>query len=170
MSQQLVGLEGLPGLSKEFNTFIRTMRLFMRDEPHLNRLVRGVEHSDRLIAWAALDFLSDFNSTPPPLGQFTIEQLLGLGYISLARRGTAVSLLESVGILMTRNNLNFSDGGINISTDKTQYIQSWIDRFQSKYEQDKNRIKVSMNINMITGVAGAHSEYHFINQYYGVLY
>jgi hypothetical protein len=161
----------IPGLSDQFNSFIHMMRLWMRDYPQLNRLIRGVEHSNRLIAWAVLDFLSDFNMTPPPLGQYPLEQLLDMGYTSLARRGTAIALIESVGMLQTRNQLNFSDGGINVGiSDKTPQLQSWLSIFQSKYEQDKTKIKISLNIQGILGERGVHSEYYFINGFYGSLF
>jgi len=171
VAAELQGVGDIPGLSDQFNAFISMMRFWMRDQPALNRLIRGVEHSNRLIAWATVDFLSDFNSTPPPLGQYTIEQLLDLGYTSLARRGTAIALIESVGLLQTRNQLNFSDGGINVGiSDKTPQLQSWLQLFQSKYEQDKLKIKVSLNINQIIGEAGVHSEYYFVNGFYGSLF
>jgi hypothetical protein len=168
---ELQGMGDIPDLSDQFNAFIHMMRLWMRDYPHLNRLIRGVEHSNRLIAWAVLDFLSDFNQTPPPLGQYTLEQLLDLGYTSLARRGTAIALIESVGLLQTRNQLNFSDGGINVGiSDKTPQLQSWLSMFQSKYEQDKTKIKISLNIQGILGERGVHSEYFWINGFYGSLF
>jgi hypothetical protein len=165
---ELQGMEGIPGLSDEFNNFIIMMRLWMRDEPHLNRLIRGVESSNRLIAWAAMDFLSDFNSTPPPLGNFTLEQLLSLGYTNLARYGTAVALTESLEQLQTRNHLNFSDGGINVAiSDKTPQLQARLRYYENKYEQNKLKIKVSLNINSIMGEAGAFSEYYLVNGFYG---
>lgn len=168
---ELQGMGNIPGLSDEFNAFIHMMRLWMRDYPQLNRLIRGVEHSNRQIAWAVLDFLSDFSSSPPPLGQFTIERLLELGHSSLARRGTAIALIESVGLLQTRNQLNFSDGGINVAiSDKTPQLMNWLSVFQSKYEQDKTKIKISMNIQGIMGERGVHSEYYFINGFYGSLF
>jgi hypothetical protein len=168
---ELQGMGDIPGLSDQFNAFIHMMRLWMRDYPQLNRLIRGVEHSNRLIAWAVLDFLSDFNQTPPPLGQYSLEQLLDMGYTSLCRRGTAIALIESVGLLQTRNQLNFSDGGINVAiSDKTPTLMQWLSQFQSKYEQDKTKIKISLNINGILGERGVHSEYYFINGFYGSLF
>lgn len=168
---ELQGMGDIPGLSAKFNAFIHMMRLWMRDYPQLNRLISGVEHSNRLIAWGVLDFLSDFNMSPPPLGQYTIEQLLDLGYSSLARRGTAIALIESVGLLQTRNQLNFSDGGINVGiSDKTPQLMQWLNTFQSKYEQDKTKIKISLNIQGIMGERGVHSEFYFINGFYGSLF
>lgn len=170
MTSQLEGLSGIPGLSDQFNDFIHTMRFWMRDHPQLNRLIRGEESSNRLIAWAVLDFLSDFSQTPPPLGQFSIERVLDLGYGSLARRGTALALFESVGMLQTRNQLNFSDGGINVAiSDKTPTLQQWWSMFLNKYEQDKMKIKISLNIQQLWGDAGVYSEYTFINGFLGAV-
>lgn len=171
MARQLEGLSDVPGISDQFAGFVNMIRLFLRDYPQLNRLIRGVESTPRMIVWAALDFLSDFNQTPPPLGNYSLEQLLELGYSNLARYGTVIALLESVGLLQTRNQLNFSDGGINVGiSDKTPQIQSWIHMFRQKYEQDKLKIKISLNIQQILGEAGFHSEYYFINGFYGSLF
>jgi len=168
---QLQGTSSIPGLSDKFNAFINMMRLWMRDYPHLNRLIRGEESSNRLIAWAVVDFLSDFNGTPPLLGQYTIEQLMDMGFTSLCRYGTAVALIQSVGFLQTRNQLNFSDGGINVSIDdKSPLLLQWLDRMQIKYEQDKIKVKVSLNINGIIGEQGVNTEYYFINGFYGSLF
>jgi hypothetical protein len=170
MSQQLQGLSGIPGVSETFNSFIQTVRLFMRDHPQLNRLIKGEESSDRMIAWGILDFLSDFAGTPPLLGYFTLEDLLARNLQSFAVRGTAVALLQSVGILQTRNQLTFSDGGISVGVnDKTPLLMGWIRDFQNKYEQQKLQIKVTMNINQLLNTfTGQHSELFLINGWYGV--
>ncbi len=144
--------------------FIGLVRAFMRDYPELNRLIKGEEHSDRLIAWAAIDCLDDFNSTPP----MTAYQFTNFPSKSLLRQGTVINLLESVGLLMTRNHLTFSDGGVQTGglSDKTPLIQSWIQLFTNKYEQKKDRIKVALNIEGGWG-GGVSSEYSMINNYYG---
>lgn len=170
MAQELQGLEGIPGVSEIFNSFIQTVRLFTRDHPQLNRLVKGEESSDRMIAWAINDFLSDFAGSPPPLGYFTLEQLFEMHYQSFALRGTTVALMQSVGILQTRNHLQFSDGGISVGvSDKTPMLMQWIRDFQNKYEQEKMQRKVSLNIQQLLGVfSGVHSELFFINGWYGI--
>ena len=169
MTAQLQGLSGIPGMSELFNSFVQTVRLFMRDHPQLNRLVKGEESSDRMIAWAVFDFLSDFAGTPPPLGYYTLEQLFENHYQSFALRGTVVALLQSIGILQTRNHLNFSDGGITVGvSDKTPMLMQWIRDFQGKYEQEKVQRKVSLNIaQMLGGVQGQHSEYLFVSNGWG---
>ena len=165
MTAELQGLSGIPGTSETFNAFIQTVRLFTRDHPQLNRLVKGEESSDRMIAWAILDFLSDFAGTPPPLGYFALDDLFELHYQSFALRGTVVALMQSVGILQTRNQLQFSDGGISVGvSDKTPMLMQWIRDFQNKYEQEKVQRKVSLNIaSLLVGNSGVPSEYFFIN-------
>lgn len=143
--------------------FVGLVRAFMRDYPELNRLIKGEEHSDRLIAWAAIDALDDFNSTPP----MTQYQFTTFPSKSLLLRGTVISLLESIGLLMTRNHLNFSDGGIQVGvSDKTPLIQSWIQLFTNKYETKKDRLKVALNIEGGWG-GGVHSEYLWTSGFYG---
>jgi hypothetical protein len=170
LAPELQGLEGIPGVSDTFSSFIQTVRLFTRDHPQLNRLVKGEESSDRMIAWAIQDFLSDFAGTPPALGYMTLEQMFEQHLQAFALRGTTVGLLQSVGILQTRNHLQFSDGGISVGvSDKTPMLMQWIRDFQNKYEQQKMQIKVSQNIaQLLGGFGGTHSEYFFTNGWYGV--
>lgn len=144
--------------------FIGVIRMFMRDYAELNRLFVGEEHSDRIIAWAILDALEDFNTTPP----MTNYQLSNFPSKKLLRYGTVINLLESIGLLMTRNHLSFSDGGVQTGglSDKTPMIQSWLQLFSNKYEAQKDRLKVALNIENGWG-GGVHSEYLFTSGFYG---
>lgn len=153
----------LPRAWVQIDDFVNTVRLFMRDHPELNRLIAGEEHSNRQIVWAILDTLDDFNTTPP----FTRFDLSTFPSRSLLLRGVACALLESVGILQTRNHLSFSDGGITVGiNDKTQFIQAWLQVFRNAYEDKKTKLKVSYNIESAWG-GGIHSEFRFINNFYG---
>jgi hypothetical protein len=143
--------------------FVGTVRAFMRDYAELNRLIQGEEHSDRLIAWAVIDAIDDFNTTPP----FTGYGLVSFPSKHLLLRGTVISLLESVGLLMTRNHLNFSDGGIQVGvSDKTPLIQAWLQLYKNSYEQKKKDIKIALNIEGGWG-GGLHSEYLWTSGFYG---
>ena len=153
----------LPHASLELNNFIQQVRTFLRDYPELNRLISGVESSNRQIVWAISDALDDFNTTPP----FTRFGLLDYPSKSLLIRGVTISLLESIGLLQTRNHLQFSDGGIQVGiNDKTPFIQSWLQLFKNSYEEKKMRIKVAYNIESAWG-GGIHSEFRFVNNFYG---
>src|SRR5258708_22776774 len=98
----------LPTAKLEVNNFIQQVRTFLRDYPETNRLISGVESSNRQIVWAMSDALDDFNTTPP----FTYFGVTDFPSKSLLIRGTVISLLESIGLLQTRNHLSFSDGGL----------------------------------------------------------
>lgn len=146
-----------------FRQFVAVVRQFMRDYPELNRLIQGEEHSNRMISWAILDALDDFNTTPP----ITQLQLTSFPSRYLLLRGTVISLLESLGMLMTRNQLTFSDGGIQVGiSDKTNLLMNWIQMFTNKYEQKKKELKIAMNIESGWG-GGVHSEYLWMNGFYG---
>lgn len=153
----------LPRSGTQLDEFVSTVRLFMRDYPELNRLVAGVAHTNRQIVWAILDTLDDFNTTPP----FTRFDLSTFPSRSLLLRGVTCALLESEGILQTRNHLQFSDGGITVGiNDKTPFIQAWIQIFKNAYEDKKLKLKVAYNIEAAWG-GGIHSEFRFINNFYG---
>lgn len=144
-------------------SFVTMIRAFMRDYPELNRLITGEEHSDRLIAWAILDALDDFNTTPP----ITQIQLNRFPSRHILLRGAVISLLESLGMLMTRNQLTFSDGGIQVGiSDKTGLLMNWITMFTNKYEEKKKQLKIAMNIEGGWG-GGVNSEYLWMNGFYG---
>lgn len=153
----------LPKAEIELNNLVNQIRSFLRDYPELNRLIKGVENSNRQIVWAIVDCLDDFNTTPP-FTRFTLDNFPSK---SLLIRGTVITLLESVGLLQTRNQLSFSDGGIQVGvSDKTPYLQSWIQLFRNQYEEKKQRLKVAYNIELGWG-GGLHSEYRFVNNFYG---
>lgn len=157
------GAYSVPSNNVALEQFIGTVRLFMRDYPALNRLIAGEEHSDRMIAWAIVDALDDFNTTPP----MTNFGLTNFPSTSILLRGTVINLLQSIGLLMTRNHLTFSDGGLQVGvSDKTPLIQSWIQMFANSYEEKKQRLKIAINIEGGWG-GGIHSEYLWVAGFYG---
>jgi hypothetical protein len=163
-----MSLQGFPGMTQTFRDFVQTVRFFTRDFPELNRIVRGEESSDRQIAWAVLDALADFNGTPH-LTQLSLEDLLSRNQHHLLVRMTVISLIESVGLLQTRNHINYSNGGINVGVnDKTPMLMNWLQYFKATTEQMKQRVKVALNIEGILGPSnsGVFSEYWAVNATY----
>lgn len=163
-----MSLQGIPQVSQTFLDFVQMVRLYMRDFPELNRITAGEESSDRQIAWAVLDALSDFNGTPH-LTDYSLEDLLQYKQHALLRRMTVIALIESVGLLQTRNHINYSDGGLNVGVnDKTPLLMSWLQYFKAYTDQLKQRVKVALNIQGILGPsnAGVHSELWFVNATY----
>lgn len=163
-----MSLQGIPGMSDEFRAFVQTVRLYMRDFPEINRIVTGEESTDRQIAWAVLDAMMDFNGTPH-LTNLQVSDLLGRGQHALLLRMTVISLIESIGILQMRNQLNYSTGGTNVGiNDKSPLLMNWLQYFKSYTDQMKQRVKVALNIEGILGPGniGVHSEYWAINSCY----
>ena len=161
-------LQGLPGVTPTFRAFVQMVRGFTRDFPELNRIVKGEESSDRQIAWSVLDALSDFNGTPPLTG-YTLDDLLQRNQHSLLLRMTVISLIEQVGLLQTRNHINYSTGGINVGVnDKSPLLMQWLQYFKASTEQMKQRVKVALNIEGILGPSnsGVFTEYWSINGTY----
>lgn len=166
MSDEIDAVSGgfSPSRKLAYEQMAQVVRNFMRDFPELNRLVRGVENSNRLIFWALDDALEDWNTTPPLIGPADITSHPSR---RLLMRAAVIHLMESVGILSTRNHITFSDGGIQVGiSDKTALIQSWLQYFKNDYEQKKLRLKVSMNIEGAWG-GGVNSEYLWVNGFYG---
>ena len=163
-----MALQGVQGMSDDMKSFVQMVRLYTRDFEELNRLVAGEESTDRMIAWAVLDALSNFNGTP----HFThlgLSDLLGLNQQHLLLRMTVEALIESVGLLQTRNHINYSDGGINVGVnDKTPLLMNWLQYYRAYTEQLKQRVKVAININSILGQgnSGVHSELWAVNASY----
>lgn len=163
-----MSLQGFPGMTQTFRDFVQMVRFFTRDFPELNRIVRGEESSDRQIAWAVLDALADFNGTPH-LTTLSLEDLLSRNQHHLLVRMTVISLIESVGLLQTRNHINYSNGGINVGVnDKTPMLMNWLQYFKATTEQMKQRVKVALNIEGILGPSnsGSFSEYWAVNATY----
>lgn len=162
-------VQGIQGLSPAMQAFVQTVRLYTRDFAQLNRLIAGEESNDRIVAWAVMDAMADFNGTPPWIGNWTIETFMQKSQQSLLLRMTTITLLESVGLLQTRNHINYSNGGINVGiNDKTPLIMQWLQYFKGSTEQMKQRVKVAANIEAILGPnnAGVHSELFAVNASY----
>jgi hypothetical protein len=163
-----MALEGIAGMSQTMRDFVQLVRLYMRDFPELNRLVAGEESSDRQVAWAVVDALADFNGTPH-LTSYSLEDLLLRNQHHLLLRMTVESLIESVGLLQTRNHINYSNGGINVGVnDKTPILMNWLQYFKATTEQKKQRVKVALNIEGILGPSnsGVFSELWSVNGTY----
>ena len=158
------GIRTSPTTDQAINTLVQTLRGYLRDHPELNRLLKDEETGDRMLAWALIDALDDINNTPPPL----TYALASFPYPHLLIRGALITVLESVGLLQTRNQLSYSDGGIQVSvSEKTPLLQAWINLFQSRYEQKKREWKISQNISQAYGQGGQHSDYWALSGYYG---
>ena len=158
-------LQGITSLTDTFKAFVQIVRNYLRDHPELNRLVAGEETSDRMVAWCVLDALSNFNGQTP-ITRYTLEDLIDKQQQHLLLRMTVECVIESVGLLQTRNHINYSDGGLNVGVnDKTPLLMNWLQYYRSFTEQRLQKVKVALNIESILGPSnvGAHSELWAVN-------
>lgn len=133
----------------------RYLRLFMRDTPQLNRLIRKEESDKELMDFALEMAISDWNSTTPILGTTTISNFPSL---YLLMHSAAVQLLKSQGLLQARNELNYNAGGSSfMRSNKSNYYLSWMQNFANELEIKKRNLKLQQNISM--GWGGVASEY-----------
>lgn len=130
-----------PRIPMNIEAFVQEVRLYMRDFPELNRLIEGEESSDRMILWAVIDALEDFNASPPPI-TFTFDEIPK----SILRYAVVTTLLESVILLSARNSLAYSDGGINVNLDKTPLLMQLREMMRGTYEMRRDKFKVAQNI------------------------
>lgn len=146
-----------PSSDKVVGDYVQLIRTFIRDHEHLNRLIKGEETGDRMIAWAVVDTLDVINNEPPVDLTFALKDF---PFPHLLIRGAVIAVLESVGILQTRNRVNYSDGGIRLSvSDKAPELQAWIGLFRNDFYRKLARWKVSQNITQAIGTTGVYSEY-----------
>ena len=162
-TQILDGLE--VEISDEYWSMINMLRAFMRDFQPLNRLLAGEESSDRQLALAIFRALEDFSGTPPP-NYYTLHTLIQHHHTDLLLRGAACKLLESVVFQYARNEIQFTDAGVNVKiSDKTPIFLNIYGILYNQWTQEKKQAKVSMNImDIVTTTAeGVFSEYWLIN-------
>lgn len=138
---------------------ISRVRRYMRDHSQLNRLIAGVESSDEDIMEAIDLTFCDWNNTPPFTRKYDYTNPPPFTYLI---HGIVVSLLESKGLLESRNARSFNDGGISYPADQDQRTQSWLQHFFNRYQTERDRFKVAENIEMAWGVS-LSSEYVLIN-------
>lgn len=122
---------------------IASVRAFMRDNANVNALLDGEETSDTLVELCAELALDDFNVTPPLIGNYTLDTHPSKGLLML---GTVIWVLQSAGILQSRNQLDYAAGGVTVgSSNKTPLYQSWINAFLQVYETKKANLKKAIN-------------------------
>lgn len=156
-------------LSEKEKNFLLSIRSFLRDHEQLNRITEGLEHSDRIVAQSVTALLSDFASTPPPLGFFSLTSLLDDYYLyDPMLKFCASWLIDSVVNLMMRNEIPFSDGGISIQFSNTiPHLKQQSNKYRQEWELTKKNRKISMNVSGVYGVDSPTSEYYLLQSWAG---
>lgn len=136
---------GAPALPRALANLIAMVRAELRDFPELNRLVAGVESSDRFIALAIRSATEDWNTTIPLISRVTYDTHPSTYLLVLKAK---IEIFKQVMVLQSRNHLSYSDGqGATVnSSDKAPMLQSMITLFVSEYEPKKREMKIALNV------------------------
>lgn len=144
-----------PLATRRMNKAKKYLRLFLRDTPQLNRLIRKEESDDDLLTFALDMCIDDWNSTVPVIGNTTISNFPSL---YLLMHGAVIQVLKTQGLYQARNELTYNTGGSSfIRSNKSNYYQSWMINFSNEYELKKRNLKIAQNVSR--GWGGVSSEY-----------
>ena len=148
-------------IPKDVLGFLYSVRMFLRDFPELNRLTKSEETSTRMLWWALVDVMEDFNETPPHI-KLPFADIPK----NILRTGIVAYILESLSLLRMRNQINYSDGGVSVqSASGAEYAQI-ANVYRSNFDSKVQRYKRALNINA-DFTDGLHSEYYFLDYWYG---
>lgn len=158
-------IENDTGIRSRWISIVNLIRGKLRDYPELNRLTDGEESSNRQLAQAIALALDDFNSTPPLIQNYSISDFPS---ISLLVDMAIVQVLESLGYLLTRNNLSWRDGDVVISSnDKGPQLMQWAAMLRNNTEVKKRQLKIAINISGALDGTHVSSEYAFLDELFG---
>lgn len=144
-----------PEYSRRQEKAKKYLRLFLRDTPQLNRLIKGYESDEEMLTFAIDMTIDDWNVTTPVIGNTSIANFPSL---SLLMQGATIWILKSQGIFQARNELNYNTGGSSfVRMNKSNYYQNWMVNLANEYELKKRNLKIQQNI--AGGWGGVSSEY-----------
>ena len=147
-----------PETTRRANKAKKYLRLFLRDTPELNRLIRKEESNDEDLQFYIDMAIDDWNTTAPVLSMYGIQNFPSL---YLLMHGAAIQALKSQGLQQARNELNYQSGGSSfVRSNKSGIYQSWLINFSNEYELKKRNLKIFQNVGR--GWGGVASEYERI--------
>jgi hypothetical protein len=133
----------------------RYLRLFLRDTPETNRLIRKQESDDAMLLFALEMTISDWNSTSPFIDRVDINNYPSL---YLLMHGAVIQILKTQGIYQARNELSYQAGGSSFMRfNKSAPYMNWMINLANDYETKKRNMKIAKNIQ--NGWGGVASEY-----------
>lgn len=137
-------------ISQRVPTLINSVRMFLRDFPRKNELKGKEETSDQEIFLFLNMALDDWNSTPPLIGNVTVDTHPSFSWLIIC---TAMFVLASEGVLEYRNDLSYSDGGVNLNPwTKGPAYTNLAGIWSQQLEQKKSAMKYALNASAVSGV------------------
>lgn len=168
MTRELTG--HTPDKSDVMEAMIAMLRALLRDWEVIHELLDGEESKDRDLALAIFRCIEDFNGTSP-LTSYSLPDLVSLRQTDLILQGSACNVVQSVYFPHLRNEVQFSDAGINVQVQgKHQGFLQWYQMVKNEYEQKKRSAKIAFNqeglLSASVGMSGIPSEFWDLYNYY----
>ncbi len=145
-------------MANTLETYRTALRAFIKDHSNKNRLLAFVEENDDdeldLYLNLSMGFL---NTIPPYIGTYSFATFpIPLLLIHQA----TIECLISNGILNSRNDLTYNNGGITVRiSDGDKYLKhlQWLTKIADRAIDSLTKIKIALNIE--GGFGGVHSPY-----------
>ncbi len=151
-------------LKADMAQYISQIRLHLRDNADLNRLVVGMETNNRIIAFHVLEVISEFNGYPPKLREYGFYDFRDNNWLPFLTKGVLRAILRSVANLQVRNRLTFTDGGTSIQTDDhAPELLMAAREYDADWRSWVEQTRISENIAGGFGCAGVSSIYGWVN-------
>ncbi len=139
-----------------------SLRAFIKDNEALNRLIEFKEENtdDELDLYISLA-LSFANSIPPFLEIYTYGTFL---LPNLIIHQAALECLISNGIVQSRNDLTYNNGGITVKVDDGDRYIKFIQILTRATDREISQFKqMKIAINISAGYGGVHSPYSYLH-------
>jgi len=140
---------------------VSKVRRKMRDYPQLNTVIEGEESSEEHVLDAldtVMEYLSD---SPPPLGEFSYSEIPSYLLVD----GAIAELLLSAAILLSRNYIQFSAGGITVDLPQYRVYLDLARSMKQEFRADAHKYKVSLNHQRaVDGTQGSRSSWSLLRR------
>lgn len=139
-----------------------SLRAFIKDHADKNRLLEFVQENtdDELDLYLNMS-IGFLNSIPPLIGSYTFATF---PIPQLIIHQATIECLISNGILHSRNELTYNNGGITVKiSDGDRYIKylQWLTRLTDQAIKSLISIKIALNIE--AGFGGVYSPYAYLH-------
>lgn len=119
------------------------VRLYIRDQVEVNRLIDGLEFNDERIT-QCMDLVVDMYNVMTPITNYNANNFPNK-YILLM--GTLYNLYLGEAAMAARNEMNYSDGGLQIPIEERyQYYMGLADKYGAIWTQMSQQYKIQENI------------------------
>lgn len=119
------------------------VREFTSDYAENNYLIEGEEMSDTFISLCMTLAVDAFN-TVPPIGNVGVQNFPSK---SVLLWGTLWHCYDGKAMLLARNTMNYSDGGLQIPLEeRSQLYKSLADSYQQRFYDSSTKLKIQLNM------------------------